>query len=100
MRGVIANPNDKRVSEIARACLLALSVQLRRIKEQILEFDRRIRAWHRSCETSRPLDAIPGVGPTLATALVASTAGYDGLDLNSSNVNLEQNICRVAQMRL
>jgi transposase len=29
-------------------------------------------AWHRSNETSRRLDAIPGVGPALATALVAS----------------------------
>jgi transposase len=45
--------NEKRVPEIARACLLALGAQLRRIKEQILEFDRIIAAWHRSCETSR-----------------------------------------------
>lgn len=29
-------------------------------------------AWHRSNEASRRLDAIPGVGPVLATALVAS----------------------------
>ena len=41
---VVADPNDKRVPEIARACLSALGVQLRRIKEQILEFDRLIRA--------------------------------------------------------
>ncbi len=41
---------------------------------QILEFDRRINAWHRSNETSRRLDEIPGVGPALATALVASVA--------------------------
>jgi transposase len=33
-----------------------------------------IAAWHRSCETSRRLDEIPGVGPALATALVASVA--------------------------
>jgi len=29
-------------------------------------------AWHRSNESSRRLDAIPGIGPALATALVAS----------------------------
>ena len=34
----------------------------------------RILAWHRSNETSRRLDAIPGIGPALATALVASVA--------------------------
>ncbi len=33
-----------------------------------------IMAWHRSSEASRRLDDIPGVGPALATALVASIA--------------------------
>jgi len=71
---VIANPNDKRVPEIARACLLAFRAQLRRLKEQILEFDRMIRAWHRSSERSQQLDDCPGVGPALATALIATVA--------------------------
>ena len=59
---------------MARACLAALGGQLRALKAQILEFDRRIIAWHRSNPTSKRLDAIPGVGPALATALVASVA--------------------------
>jgi transposase len=71
---VVADPRDKRVPEIARACLAVLGTQLRRIKEQILEFDRQIVAWHRSNATSTRLDDIPGVGPALATALVASVA--------------------------
>jgi transposase len=71
---VVADPDDKRVPAIARACLAALGAQLRRLKEQILEFDRMIMAWHRSQEASKRLDAIPGVGPVLATALVASVA--------------------------
>lgn len=44
------------------------------MKAQILEFDWRIVAWHRSNATSKRLDAIPGIGPALATALVASVA--------------------------
>ena len=72
--GVVADPSDKRVPEVARACLAALGTQLRMLKAQILEFDRMINAWHRSNETSRRLDEIPGVGPALATALVASVA--------------------------
>jgi transposase len=44
------------------------------LKAQILEFDRLINAWHRSNEMSKRLDQIPGVGPALATALVASIA--------------------------
>ena len=72
--GIAADVNDKRLPEIARACVAALGAQLRMLKEQILQFDRMITAWHRSSEASRRLDDIPGVGPALATALVASIA--------------------------
>jgi transposase len=58
-------------------CVAALGAQLRMLKAQILEFDRMIRAWHRSSEASRRLDAIPGVGEALATALVAKPCGSD-----------------------
>src|SRR6516164_9867851 len=71
---VVADTSDNRIPEIARACLAALGTQLRALKAQILEFDRRIMAWHRSNEASKRLDEIPGVGPALATALVASIA--------------------------
>jgi len=71
---IVADPSDKRVSEIARACLAALGTQLVDLKEQILEFDRMIMAWHRSNQTSKRLHYIPGGGPMLATALVASIA--------------------------
>jgi transposase len=71
---VVANTADRRLPETARACLAALGSQLRALKAQILEFDRRIIAWHRSSAASKRLDAIHGVGPTLATALVASIA--------------------------
>ncbi len=71
---VVADSSDKRVPEVARACLAALGTQLLRLKEQILEFDRMIIAWHRSNQTSKRLHYIPGVGPMLATALVASVA--------------------------
>jgi transposase len=72
--GVAADSNDKRLPEVARACVTALGAQLRMLKAQMLEFDRMITAWHRSSEASRRLDDIPGVGPVLATALVASIA--------------------------
>ena len=71
---IVADPSDKRVPDIARTCLAILGTQLRGLKEQILEFDRMIRAWHRSSEMSMRLDEAPGVGPVLATALVATVA--------------------------
>src|SRR5271170_2581005 len=72
--GVAADASDKRLPEVARVCVAALGAQLRMLKAQILQFDRMITAWHRSSEASRRLDDIPGIGPVLATALVASVA--------------------------
>ena len=69
---VIGDDRDERVPASARACLLALRDQLASVKQQILEADRRLLAWHRASEVSRRLDEIPGVGPLIATALVAS----------------------------
>jgi transposase len=71
---VVANAREQRIPALARACVAALGAQLRALKGQILEFDRQIMLWHRSHETSKRLDEIPGVGPALATALVASIA--------------------------
>jgi transposase len=71
---IAADSNDKRLPEVARVCVAALGAHLQTLKAQILQFDRMIRAWHRSSEASRRLDDIPGVGPALATALVASIA--------------------------
>ena len=71
---IVADASDKRLPETTRSCVAALGAQLRMLKTQILQFDRQIMAWHRSNETSKRLDEIPGVGPALATALVASVA--------------------------
>jgi len=69
---VIEDGENGRIPPSARDCLLALRDQLEVIKHQILDSDRRILAWHRASELSRRLDDIPGVGPLIATALVAS----------------------------
>jgi len=69
---VIEDGGDDRVPPTARECLLALRDQLEMVKGQILDADRRILAWHRSSEVSQRLDDIPGIGPLIATALVAS----------------------------
>jgi transposase len=71
---VVADRNDERVPDVVRTCVSALGTQLLGLKQRILEFDRMILAWHRRNETSRRLHYIPGVGPLLATALVASVA--------------------------
>src|SRR3990170_573644 len=59
---VVTDARDRRVPELASACVAALGAQLRTLKAQILEFDRRILAWHRSNEISQRLDATHGIG--------------------------------------
>ena len=58
--GVVSDADDRRLPDVARACVAALGAQLRTLEAQILQFDRMIRAWHRSSEASRRLDDIPG----------------------------------------
>jgi transposase len=70
---VVADANDKRLPTLP-VRVAVLGAQLQTLKAQILQFDRLIMAWHRSSEASRRLDDIPGVGPTLATAPVATVA--------------------------
>jgi hypothetical protein len=48
-------------------------------------------AWHRSDELNRQLDEIPGVGPALATALVASAADPKAF---RSGLGLDRASCR------
>jgi transposase len=60
------------VPEEARICLQLVAAQLGLVNEQILETDRRIRANARATETGRRLMDVPGVGPLLASALVAT----------------------------
>ena len=71
---IASDGNDKRLPDVARVCIAALGALLQMLKARILEFDRLIMAWHRSNQVSKRLDELPGVGPALATALVASVA--------------------------
>jgi transposase len=84
---LISKGEDERLPSAARECLMALAAQLELVKRQILEADRRVLAWHRSSKTSKRLEAIPGVGPLIATALVASvpdpTVFRSGRDLSA-----------------
>jgi transposase len=59
---VVADASDKRLPDLARACVAALGAQLRTLKAQILNFDRQIMAWHRSNghPADRPAAGRPG----------------------------------------
>ena len=69
---VIGDPGDDRIPDEARASLALLVSQLNLVNEQILDTDRRVRTSARSTDVGRRLMEVPGVGPVLASAIVAS----------------------------
>ena len=71
---VILDNADDRVPQEARVCLTMLVDQIRLLSLQILETDRLIRTNARATEVGRRLMEIPGVGPLLASAMVAAVA--------------------------
>lgn len=68
----IGDETDERVPVEARICLTMLVSQLQLVNAQALETDRQIRASARSTEVGRRLMEIPGIGPIIASALVAT----------------------------
>lgn len=84
---LIFKGEDDRLPEVARECLMALAAQLALVREQISNADRKILECHRSSKMSKRLEDIPGVGPLVATALVASVpdphAYKSGRDLSA-----------------
>jgi transposase len=73
---IIADAGDSRVPLVARGILDVLARQYGALGAEIGSIDRSILAWHRSCEASRRLEDIPGIGPIVATALVAEIGDW------------------------
>ena len=73
---VIAKVEDDRIPPAARFSLDVLARQYANVTAEIGAIEKRIHAWHRSCEESRRLEEIPGVGPIVATALVAEVGDW------------------------
>ncbi len=73
---IIADAKDDRIPAAARFSLEVLARQYATIAAEIAVIDRRIHSWHRSCEESRRLEEIPGIGPIVATALVTEVGDW------------------------
>jgi transposase len=73
---IIARTEDDRIPAAARFCLDLLARQYLAVTAEVAVIDKRIHAWHRSCEDSRRLEEIPGIGPIVATALVAEIGDW------------------------
>jgi transposase len=71
---VIPRPN--RITPAARGILDILARQYSAIGAEIRSIDKSILTLHRSCEARRRLEEIPGIGPIIATALVAEVGDW------------------------
>jgi transposase len=71
---VIDDGGDERLPPLARDCLTSLAAALVTVEREAGLNERRIHAGHRASETSRNLESIPGIGPIIASALVASVS--------------------------
>ena len=69
---IIRQDEDGRIPDASRSCLRMLTDQFSMVKAHILELDRAIIADVRRNESAKRLMAIPGVGPLLASAMVAA----------------------------
>jgi transposase len=63
---------DQRVPEPARQVVQLFAAQLEDVGKRIAEVEARIAAWHKANPVSRRLTTIPGIGPLIATAIVAT----------------------------
>ena len=69
---VVADPEDRRVPSLARELLQVLAEHLRGLEERTAELDRRMLEAARGDAACARLAAVPGIGPVIATALVAT----------------------------
>tara|TARA_R110002110_G_scaffold375303_1_gene585034 strand:+ start:2765 stop:3799 length:1035 start_codon:yes stop_codon:yes gene_type:complete len=70
----LADDQDDRIPDLARECLRPLASELRHVKRQILETDRKIMKAHKANAICQRLETIPGIGPIIATRVVAEVS--------------------------
>ena len=69
---VVADQEDRRLPPLVRELLRALAEHLRGLEERTAEVDRRLLEAARADAACARLAAVPGIGPVVATALVAT----------------------------
>ena len=89
---LIANEQDDSIPAAARFSLAILARQYAALTIEIGAIENHIHAWHRSCEESRRLEEIPGVGPIVATALVVEVGDWKAFSSGrSSRLSFDSN---------
>jgi transposase len=71
---VVRDAEDARLPPEARAALTAVVEQLEATEARMQDVAAKLLAWRRGNEICRRLETIPGIGPTVSTALAAAVA--------------------------
>ena len=69
---VVADPEDRRLPPLARELLQVLAEHLRALEERLAALDRRLVQAARDGGACERLAGVPGIGPVIATGLVAT----------------------------
>ena len=69
---IVDEPSENGLPGVMRELLRGLLEQLQGLDRQVVELETQIKHWHREHEASRRLEAIPGIGPITASALIAT----------------------------
>ena len=71
---IIRDEADQSIPDVARGVLRVIAGQIDELEKQITMLEKQILAWHKSNPVSQRLATIPGIGPIIATAIVATVA--------------------------
>jgi transposase len=82
--GLLETAGDQRLPALAAEMRGILAAQLRCVAEQVKEVEVKLSARHRSDETSRRLQSVPGLGPITASAIVASVGDAAAIQIRST----------------
>lgn len=74
----ILEDGENALPGMMRELVARLAEQFKAVDKQVGELERQIKLWHRDNEQSRKLEAIAGIGPISASALVASVGDAKG----------------------
>jgi transposase len=71
---IVRDDGDTRLPDLARQVLQVLANQIEQIETAVAGLERQLLAWHKTNPVSQRLASIPGIGPTIATAIATTVA--------------------------
>jgi Transposase IS116/IS110/IS902 family len=74
LTAMVGDDDDTRLLDVARQVLQVLACQLEQIEAAITALERQLLTWHKTNAVSQRLASIPGIGPTIATAIAMAVA--------------------------